>query len=426
MKKRWLSSILSGALAVGVGASASAQEMMPSPFSRAPSCGAPGCEAPGSEGPPCDPGYAPYSSGKIWIRAEYLLWKVRGADTPPLLTSGPLDVVGPSGIPGVLGQPTTQILLGADPLEYDISNGGRATLGWWFDCSQCLGMEGSFLQLDRQHSNNVLSSAGTPNTIPLSLPFFNLVEGVEDSTGIAFPGEGGFSGGASAFATTELWGAECNGLLNVISAPGWRVNLLGGARYLNIKESITFTTTSQFLPPDSPDIYNTIDHFGCENTFYGGQIGFRSDFRARLVSIEVTGKVAFGRMERETTIAGQLSTNDFTDGAAFETFPGGYLALPTNIGFYKDSRFAVVPELTVQLGWHPYDWCRLFAGYTLLYATHVARPGDQIDRAINITQAPAYTSDPDNTLQGAPAPLFRNIDASWWAQGLNLGFELRF
>lgn len=417
MKKRWLSSLLGGALALGVGADVWAQDFMPSPSSMSPPCDAP---------PFCEPGCEPQCSGKCWIRAEYLLWQVRRADTPPLLTTGPLNVVGPSGIPGVLNQQGTEILLGANGLDFDISSGGRATAGWWFDCSQCFGIEGSYLRLDEVNSTSTFSSAATPNTIALSLPFYNLLQGVEDATGIALPGTGGFSGSALVHLSTELWGAEANGVFNLYGAPGLRLNLIGGYRYLNLKEGLTFATTSQFLPPDSPDIYHTIDRFACENTFHGGQIGLRGDLRAHLLSIEVTGKAALGQMERETTIAGQLVTNDFTNGGAYQTFPGGYLALPTNIGYYKDNRIAVVGELTAQLGFHPYDWCRIFVGYTLLYATHVARPGDQIDRAINITQAPGFTGDPNNALQGPAAPLFRNNDASWSAQGANFGVELRF
>jgi hypothetical protein len=416
MKSRWIrKALLGGILALGGCATASAQD---------PSCGMGGY--PGPMGMPCDPSaYCDPGHGGLfngcWIRAEYLLWWVRGADTPPLLTTGPLNIVGPSGIPGVLGQPTTQILLGGTSHEFNPSSGGRVTIGAWLDCQQCFGMEVSGLTLDEQSLSNTFSAAGTPNTIPISIPFFNLLAGQEDSTGVALPGD--FSGTATLSLTTRAHAAELNCIGNIISKPAFRMHVIGGYRFFRLDEDLQFTTLSQFVPPLSPDIFFTDDRFESKNTFHGGQIGARLECQIRGVSLELTGKCALGRMERETTIDGLLLTDDF---GALQAFPGGYLALPTNIGTYRDNRFAIVPEVTAQIGFQITNGIRVFGGYNLLYATHVARPGDQIDRAINITQGPAFTNDPDNTLLGPAAPLFRNRDTSWWAQGANFGVEMRF
>jgi hypothetical protein len=66
---------------------------------------------------------------------------------------------------------------------------------------------------------------------------------------------------------------------------------------------------------------------------------------------------------------------------------------------------------------------RLTFGYQFLYWSRVARPGEQIDRVINPTQIPVFGG---NQLLGParPEPLFTTTD--FWAQGLNLGLEVRF
>jgi len=79
-----------------------------------------------------------------------------------------------------------------------------------------------------------------------------------------------------------------------------------------------------------------------------------------------------------------------------------------------------MPELGVSLG---YDLtCRLRAtvGYTLIYWSNVARPGDQIDTELNASQFPP------GELVGAPHPEFRFQTTDFWAQGLNFGLEYRF
>jgi len=65
-------------------------------------------------------------------------------------------------------------------------------------------------------------------------------------------------------------------------------------------------------------------------------------------------------------------------------------------------------------------------GYSFLYISGVARPGDQIDRAINPNQAPAITVANPPPLNGPSRPAFPAADSDFWAHGVNLGVRLRF
>jgi len=71
----------------------------------------------------------------------------------------------------------------------------------------------------------------------------------------------------------------------------------------------------------------------------------------------------------------------------------------------SSDRFAVLPEVGVQVGADLRDGLRAFVGYNFLYITNVIRPGDQV---------------------GGTAQPFRFKDTEYWAQGLNFGMEWNY
>src|SRR5262249_49431111 len=123
---------------------------------------------------------------------------------------------------------------------------------------------------------------------------------------------------------------------------------------------------------------------------------------------------------------GALATNDFTNFTTVQTFRGGYLAQPTNIGRFSRDTFAVVPELNLSVGWQPRDWLTLTVGYNFLYLSDVLRPGDQIDRPINPTQGPAFVGDPSQPLVGPARPRFTPQSTDVFFHGVSAGLEVRF
>ena len=66
---------------------------------------------------------------------------------------------------------------------------------------------------------------------------------------------------------------------------------------------------------------------------------------------------------------------------------------------------------------------RAYVGYNFLYWTNVIRPGDQIDRVVDLTFVPNSIPVPFSG-QNRPQPLFKQSDL--WAQGLQFGLELRW
>jgi hypothetical protein len=151
----------------------------------------------------------------------------------------------------------------------------------------------------------------------------------------------------------------------------------------------------------------------------------RGEWRLGRWRLLATQMLALGDMHQRMRINGFLQTNDFNGLGAVQTFPGAYFALPSNIGNYSQDRFAVVPETTLSLGYQVTRRLRVFLGYTFLYMSNVARPGDQMSHTINPSQGPAFTGLPSNTLVGSAAPTFPGSQTDFWIQGLNVGIEFR-
>src|SRR5262249_20806933 len=132
--------------------------------------------------------------------------------------------------------------------------------------------------------------------------------------------------------------------------------------------------------------FNLLDEFETRNHFYGGQIRARAGFIRCKFFVDVIGKVALGATTADIDVS--RTTQIITPTAPATVLNGGLLALPTNIGHFEKSEFAVVPEGTINVGYQVNCHVRAYVGYTFLYWSSVFRPGDQIDLAINPTQLP--------------------------------------
>lgn len=382
-----------------------------------PCCAPPVCAGAGVCGPP----------GRFWLSAEYLMWWIKDANLPPLVTTGP--AVLPT--PGAIGTPGTVGLLGGN-VDQGMFSGGRFTAGFWLNDCQTKGVEASYFFLGSRSNNFTATSSGAPGSSVLARPFLDVSTGAQGSQLIAFPGLS--SGTVSAPTSSRLQGAQTNFLCNLCCscadccdccqpAPGYRVDLISGFLFMDLDESLGIAENIQVLP-GSPVLPGTtiraFDQFGTRNQFYGGQLGLRAlVWRNRLFAF-VTGKIALGDTQQTVDINGSTTVTPVT-GPATVT-PGGLLALPGNIGRHSRDVFSFIPEVGVNVGYQITDHLSVFGGYTFLYWSHVVRPGDQIDFGVNSTMTPVSLVPPT----GPVRPLFTFHESDFWAQGINLGVALRF
>lgn len=358
------------------------------------------------------PDYDTYTAPEVWAQGECLWWRLpTGPLRFPLVTTG-----NPAADPlaGNLGQPTTRVLVGGNGLDYGRTGGVRLTAGAWYGAA---GAEVSGLWLDaREVAGGIRSSpTGSP---ALYVPVFNLGTGREGSIIVA-DSVFGAAGAVAVDSRSRLWGWEANGLIPMYGGPV-DVTLLGGFRYLRLEETLTLqnSVTDLFFGTRT----EMVDRFEADNRFYGGQVGARvtADY-GRWFAV-LTAKVALGATRQVVEVAG-ATVQTGTPPTPTGTFPGAIFTQPTNLGRRTDCTIAAVPELNLRAGCQVCGCLRAFVGYEVLYWSRVARPGDQIDRALNPSQSPVFGT---GALTGSarPVPLLNTTD--FFAHGFTAGLELRY
>ncbi len=351
---------------------------------------------------------------QLWFQAEYLMWWVRDAETPPLATAGT-----PASL-GVLGRPGTVVLFGGD-VDQGLRSGARFTAGGVLDELGGWGAEVSGFFLP---GHTVHFAAGSEGEPVIARPFFNALTGRESAEQVANPALPGLlplAGRVTVDMSSRLWGFDPNLVQRCCLGCGLAVDLLAGFRYLDLDEGLTATEDLR-VPATSPLFpgarFLVRDDFGTDTDFYGGQVGTRLAWQGGPLSLELLGKVALGCSHQRATVSG--ATGVVTPGAPPAAFVGGLLAQRTNIGTYERDRFAVLPEVAVKAGCRLTGHLRATLGYSFLALSSAARPGDQIDRVVNPTQLPP------GTLIGPARPAFHFQGTDFWAQGLTFGLELTY
>lgn len=356
--------------------------------------------------------------GKWYSSAEYLMWWTKSNRLPPLLTTSlPADN-------GILGAPSTTTIFGNDSFGDSRHSGARFNLGYWFGCDQRWALDGTFFFLAR---NGADFNASSNSTSLLARPFTNGNTGQQFSELVAFPGQA--VGNFHADYNTAVYGADANLRRFLIGGPCNRLDALAGFKFMNLNESLTLRETVVRSPNGfagvAPNAASAVvtDMFQTKNNFYGGQLGLVGEARRGRWYLDSTLKVALGNMSQTAIIDGsQVVTN--TNGTV-QTVSGGLLALPgANIGTYSQNRFAVVPEATMNLGYHITPHFRVFVGYNFLYASSVLRPGDQIDTTLDTTRIPNFGSTATPLANVRPAPTLR--DTTFFAQGISFGIQFKW
>ena len=202
---------------------------------------------------------SPDDAGRFNISAEALLWWFKDNAAPPLVTDG------------LFGEPGTNVLLGGKDLDTNPNPGFRVTAG--YALTKTWGVEGSFFYVPPRSTTRGVSSSGQPGSTDLWVTFID--PNIPDESLTELSATGFFAGSATETLRNSLMGAELIGTAK-LPAPGLlRLEALAGFRYLRLKETYTFTTSSPNIAPFHPDVFETTDQFETTNNFYGLQLGAR-------------------------------------------------------------------------------------------------------------------------------------------------------
>jgi hypothetical protein len=305
----------------------------------------------------------------------------------------------------------------------------RLSAGYRLDSEGLFAVEGSYLFLG-SNSQTFFASSNASGSPVLARPLVSAFGNGEFTEATSFPGR--FAGNTNISNSLYFQGWELNlSALMYRSSTSYEANsvtLLAGFRQLGLNEGLILTDGLTPLAPGAlnflgpaispPSSLADFDSFHTNNQFYGGQIGGRYAYQLNRFTLEATAKIALGVTQQLTTIEG--ATTLTTPGAPSSTAPGGILAQPTNIGAHYQQEFSVVPEAGLTASYQVAPWLQARIGYSFLYWTNVVRPGNTIDRTVNVNQVPsdqAYGTLPG----GLNRPQFTSTQSDFWAQGITFG-----
>ena len=369
-----------------------------------------------------------------WASFEFLGWWQDGMYLPPLVTTS-LNPAICQNQAGVLGNPNTRILAGADSYHDDALDGGRLRFGLWLDSCHTWGVGAEYFSLSSSNDMFAASSDGMPI---LARPFYDVSGGFENSQLIAYNNglEGGdlLRGTVTVNSESDLVGGGFRfrklrhadeGCTNwfLCGCPEHfcsRTELAFGYRFLQLSEGVTITEELQTKPDAaSQGAFDIYDRFRTKNQFNGIDIGYITRRTRGFWSLETGIRLAVGNTRQTVNIAGQSVITE--NGSPTTVDEGGLLAQSSNIGTYTQDEFAVVPELDLKIGYQMTKQCKLTLGYTAIYWSNVVRPGDQMDLDVHPDLLP-----PNPTFTQGTHPTFAFDTTDYWVQGLSFGGEYRW
>lgn len=385
--------------------------------------------------------------------AEYLYWRVK--DQPidaPLVTSASFE----DAIPGAIGQPHTQVLLGNEKIKMERQQGFLLSADLPFNKQS--GLETSYFFLPKTSKKKSLMTTGEPGSANFAVPIFDTtgfwgLNGIPGETVFLLPGpldEGpGFSAQFHLKVSSRFQGAELNSSLILLNIRSFSLEGLCGFRWLQLEETLRFSAKSQTVPdfPFPAGHFNFKDSFKTLNNFYGAQIGLRGQFDENIWFGSAVVKGGVGVVNKKIDIQGKsnnLGGNLFylVKGPA-EKLDGGVFVQKSNQGSHEHNHFSGIFETSLCGGFNLTSLIKVFVGYDFLWISNISRPGKQINRKINPTRtslasASRRTAGPTvgpipfgisrgaELPQGKKEPRAYSKSGHFWAKGIMAGISVMF
>ncbi|MBI3822765.1 MAG: BBP7 family outer membrane beta-barrel protein [Planctomycetes bacterium] len=348
----------------------------------------------------------------FWASAESLLWWQKNQNVPPLITGTSPNSTAPIGV-----LPNATVLY--DSVPNPVRSGGRFALGWWCPhfCNN-LGVEVDYFFLGRTTSTRTF---GPETGLFLGRPFFSVLNNGQNAE--VFNGRDR-TGDAFVSTYSQLWGMEANFRYKWLCGSGWWIDAMAGYRHITLTEGIEIGESLTITTPGINQGFNSVEResWRTRNMFNGGQFGLQGECRiGERCFFGFTSKMAMGGTYE--VLNAEATTTRTLPNSAPVTAPGALLITQTNLGRTTATRFCIVPEVNLKIGYDITDHLRVWVGYDVLYMSNVIRPGEQIDLRVNSDLRP-FTGNTTSAAPRVPATLFRTSD--YWAQGLNFGLMWRY
>jgi hypothetical protein len=399
--------------------------LVPSPVVTAPlpPLEQPHLDADSTSAPVFDAGDSHPDQPRLWLNADYLIWRIKDAPVSVPLVSTSRD---PNDL-GRLDLPSSSVLFGNHDTSLGTFSGLRAEAGYRFSSICGVMLSGFALEQQGRIFSAPSDTVGNPLlAVPSLSPFFLRAQ----SQIVTSPGT--LSGGIVVDQHSHLWGSEADLTALLYGDQTCRVTLLAGFRYLDLREGLGLNTATTLLtnpalfngtPADVGSTFTTRDSFNTRNQFYGAQFGADCELNWGRLFVNLRALLAVGSTSEIVNIRGNSTLTPPGATTPSTTVTGGILAQASNIGHFGRDEFAVVPEVRVNVGLRLTSFLSVYVGYTFLYCSDVMRPGELIDPVVNTNFIPAFGA---ATGTGLPQPTVQFRSSEFFAHGGNIGFTLSF
>jgi hypothetical protein len=385
--------------------------------------------------------------GRFWLRADALMWWTSGTHLPALVTSNS------QGNAPIIGQPGTEIVFGNNTYLNDGRAGVRMTLGGWLDRCHRWGVEADWFSIAGRSVDYSNFSNGVPYT---GRPFYSVEPSPSGppagpSREIVAQADGNLviSGTVSVHDSDTFDSAgflvrynlcccggcgcgSCDGASDAcnlsescdLNMNYCRTDFLIGYRHYSLQDGLTIHESIDDRTSGFGFHSEIFDNFSTRNDFNGAELGLNTELRRGRWSLNILTKMALGRNNQTTNINGTTSKASINGSTPPIFYPVGIYSGPvgTNSGTFQQDTFVVIPQLGVELGYQVTSRTRAYIGYNLLYWGNVLRAGDQIDQNLD----PRNWAGAPDAANALPFPQYPNRSSNFWAQGINLGLEVRF
>jgi len=373
---------------------------------------------------------------RLWGQVSALAWWTREMALPPLVTTSPPGT--PQAQAGVMGAGGTQVLFGDGDVFTDLRYGTQFRVGGWLGPRRWVGLEFDYTGLQDEQTRFFAVSVGDQI---LARPFLNVGPNTMafDSALVAYPNllagtvlvdvDSRFQSAGFHLVTNLLctFGSQHSARRELGSCnSGFRLDLLGGYRYLSLDESVTIRDYLVTTVTPRTGLIG-FDQFSTGNDFHGGELGLAAKYQRRRWWTEGLLRVALGRTQETIAIRGETQVivpPDAQNGPG-TLLAGGLLAQTTNIGDHSYKASAWAPEIGATCGYELTPHLSVKLGYSLLFLSNVIRPAGAIDLGVNETYIPD-PSDPNLVPVGPARPAVAFNDTNYWAQGFHLGLDYRW
>ncbi len=350
-----------------------------------------------------------------YLEAEYLLWWAGHSTLPALVTTNPAGTS--INDAGLLSSPSSSVLYGNDTVGDWPHSGLRLRGGQYADDKiySRLELDVMFLfegtETFRSHS-----VGGDPI---LARPFANARTGADDAQLLSYPGI--VNGQLQSQYKRNALGIDPLVFFCLSSSQCRWLEFFTGFRFFYLRDSIELNERAD-LPAGGaigPGTYFQIkDEFTATNIYTMVPLGLSwSGNRGKWIW-NLRGDIGLGIVNQQVNVKGSTDTyvNDVLDSHQ----DAGLLALWTNRGHHKRTRFAWVPQLAGNLRRQLSDKTSLQLGYTLMYLDNAVKAVDHLPTSI----------DPDNLPTpipgGGPDPQFAFQESSIWVHGFNFGLQYQY